>query len=369
MTEINEHTTYNPIKAGHLRKINPLEGIVLFAAQMTPLFVSKLKLKNMKVKDIKIGETYNGVKVLEKFREHRHTKYWCVCPVCGEKFSIKSETVGLARQCKKCNAKSRIIDITGKRFGRLVVIEYVGRKVKNGNRITLWKCKCDCGNEIIVKYQALVTGNTRSCGCLGDEVRKANIQKFREQRIKSACSDFGAVENHPLRMIWKSMITRCYNPNSVSYKHYGERNINVCDRWRGSLGFEHFVNDMGKRPSLEYTIDRIDVNGDYCPENCRWATNTQQANNKTDNVYINVGENKITAKQFCDIFGLTYNTVIHQLKKGLDVNIIAKYKGVDMRVTRFRRKMSYYNHNRVLSEDLFAEANGWKYDATNNLEV
>lgn len=89
----------------------------------------------MKVSEIKIGETYNGVKVLEKFREKGHTKYWCICPVCGKRFSMKAETVGIARQCKECNAKSRIVDISGKRFGRLVALRFVGRV--NGR--TLWR--------------------------------------------------------------------------------------------------------------------------------------------------------------------------------------------------------------------------------------
>lgn len=135
----------------------------------------------MKVSEIKIGETYNGVKVLEKFREKAHTKYWCICPVCGKRFSMKAETVGIARQCKECNAKSRIIDISGQRFGRLVAIEHAGRVVnRSGFRTTLWKCKCDCGKETIVRYPLLVSGNTRSCGCLERE-NKERIMKLAQQ--------------------------------------------------------------------------------------------------------------------------------------------------------------------------------------------
>lgn len=308
----------------------------------------------MKVKDIKIGETYNGVKVLEKFRDKAHTKYWCICPVCGVKFSMKAESVGNACQCKKCNAKSRIIDLVGQRFGRLVAIEYAGRIVnKNGNRTTLWRCKCDCGNETVVRYPLLVAGNTRSCGCLEQENRERIVKIAQVNNRKSASMEFykGDLDKHPLYQTWASMLMRCNNPNVRSYKHYGSRGIKVCDRWSGPLGFENFVNDMGERPNGT-TLDRIDVNGDYCPENCRWATDSEQANNKTDNVYIYVGDRQITAKQLCVTLGLNYWTVIKQIKKGLDVNIIVRFNGVDMRTKGFRRNPTYYNHNRVVSEEV-----------------
>ena len=308
----------------------------------------------MRVKDITIGETYNGVKVLEKFREKDHTKYWCICPICGEKFSMKAETVGKACRCKKCNAKSRIIDLTGKRFGRLVAIEYAGTKRTDTNRWSMWRCKCDCGKETVVRYIHLTTGNTRSCGCLEQENKERIVKVAQATNRKSASLEFyeGNLDKHPLRLLWKSMLTRCNNPNAIAYKHYGARGITVCERWqRENNGFENFVNDMGERPDGT-TLDRIDVNGDYCPENCRWATDVEQANNKTDNVFIIVGDSQITAKQFCITLGLNYWTVIHQIRKGLDVNIIARNKGVDMRTKAFRRNPIYYNHNRVVSEEV-----------------
>lgn len=306
----------------------------------------------MKVSEIKIGETYNGVKVLEKFREKGHTKYWCICPVCGKRFSMKAETVGIAHQSKECNAKSRIVDISGKRFGRLVAIEYAGKITSETSptTISLWKCKCDCGNQITVRYPALISSNTRSCGCLLDESRKINNVNKR----RSVSHDFvfeGNLDNHPLRLIWKSMLMRCNNPNVMSYKHYGGRGIKVCDRWSGELGFENFVNDMGERPDGT-TLDRIDYNGNYEPSNCHWATSDEQANNRTDNIYIIVGGRKITAKQFCKALGLNYWVAIKQIQRGYDINIIAK----DVRFNQgeYRRRHDLINHNRIVSDEVIA---------------
>lgn len=313
----------------------------------------------MKVKDIQIGETYNGVKILEKFHEKGHTKYWCICPICGEKFSMKAETVGNACRCKKCNAKSRIIDLTGQRFGRLVAIEHAGRVVnKSGFRTTLWRCKCDCGKESIVRYPLLVSGNTRSCGCLERENKERMVKLAQRVNRKSVSKDFtGTLENHPLYKTWKSMLMRCHNPNVRGYKHYGGRGIKVCDRWSGDLGFENFINDMGERPTLDHTLDRIDVNGNYEPSNCRWATTEQQMNNRTDNSRILLNGESITCSQLCKRYGFYYTWVAHQLRAGIDINFIIK-KQLRPKGERIghagRRAYSkdYGNHNRVVSDEV-----------------
>lgn len=310
----------------------------------------------MRVKDIKIGETYNGVKVLEKFREKDHTKYWCICPICGEKFSMKAETVGKACRCKKCNAKSRIVDISGKRFGRLVAIEYAGRVVnKSGNRTTLWRCKCDCGNETVVRYPLLISGTTCSCGCKKIESDRLNNIKKRKSVSRGFCFE-GNLDNHPLRLIWKSMLMRCNNPNVKNYNNYGGRGIKVCDRWSGDLGFENFVNDMGDRPDGT-TLDRIDVNGNYEPSNCRWATTEQQMNNRTDNSRITLSGESITCAQLCKKYGFYYTWVAHQLRAGIDINFIIKMqmRPKNEKIGRSGRRAyskDYGNHNRVVSEEV-----------------
>lgn len=307
----------------------------------------------MRVKDIKIGETYNGVKVLEKFREKDHTKYWCICPICGEKFSMKAETVGKACRCKKCNAKSRIVDISGKRFGRLVAIEYAGVIRTETNRWSMWRCKCDCGNETVVRYIHLTTGNTRSCGCLEQENKERMVSIAHANNLKSASVEFGNVESHPLRKIWKSMLMRCNNPNVKNYNNYGGRGVKVCERWSGNLGFENFVNDMGERPDGT-TLDRIDVNGNYEPSNCRWATTEQQMNNRTDNSRITLNGESITCSQLCSKYGFYRTYVTHLIHDGIDVNEVIR-RALRPKGERKGKRgdlSKHRNHNRVVSEEV-----------------
>lgn len=152
-------------------------------------------------------------------------------------------------------------NLLGKVYGRLTVIS----PSDSINNRTYWKCRCVCNKVCNVRADQLKDGTTSSCGCL------------RIERLREKICTHGATGT-PTYDIWEAMGQRCNNQNSAGYAEYGGRGIKICDRWLGAEGFSNFLKDMGERPH-KLSLDRVDVNGDYSPENCRWADNSLQGFN------------------------------------------------------------------------------------------
>jgi len=195
-----------------------------------------------------------------------------------------------------------IKDWSGTRFGRLTALSLVERDVKYRNH--KWLFRCDCGIEKVVPIRLVVTGHAASCGCLASE---ALAERNRTH---------GLTRSNPKEYrSWKDMRGRCNNPNDASYKDYGGRGIRVCREWDD---FSVFLRDMGLRPDGK-TLDRIDVNGDYQRENCRWAGHKEQARNKRNNVNIEIDGVTKTLAEWCVIYKTDSSKVRYRLDHGWSV--------------------------------------------------
>lgn len=290
-----------------------------------------------------IGQTFGYLTVIKEVPAQKspsgqaHRRYLCKCS-CGKETVTTGGHLasGHAKSCGKGHFRD---DLTGQVFNRLTVVRFLGTNKQNQSQ---WLCKCECGNETIVNPTPLKSGHTKSCGCFNKERKIQGIKRWHKKkwtkdeligrrfgkltvhsfshkgrngmrnwiclcdcgntvvrntgrlqdRFDSNCGCEKGLYKHghcvdytttPTYTSWHGMFRRCYNPKARWYYRYGGRGITVCDRWQGEHGFENFLADMGERPEGT-SIDRINNDGNYEPNNCRWATPKEQARNTRRNV-------------------------------------------------------------------------------------
>jgi hypothetical protein len=195
-------------------------------------------------------------------------------------------------------------DLLGRQFGRLRVVR---RNGSSPDKRALWFCVCECGGTTTVTSRSLLCG-TKSCGCLKKEHARVANMSLRNGRSASGLS-----------LIYGGMLSRCYNPHHDAWNNYGGRGIEVAERWLGRGGFASFAADMGKRPSIHHTLDRIDVNGPYAPGNCRWATKREQCRNTRYNRRITYDGVTMNLCEWSEVTGLKRTTISARLSHGWTV--------------------------------------------------
>lgn len=217
---------------------------------------------------------------------------------------------------------SKMIDLTGQKFGRWTVIN---RAANSALGQTRWHCICSCGNKGIVQSTSLKREGGGSCGCRSLEALVARSTKHNHATNGIT----------PTYHSWAGMKARCLNPLHRAYRDYGGRGITVCDRW---LSFDNFLADMGEKPT-GLSIDRIDLNGSYFPGNCRWATTSQQSRNKRNNRIITSEGESRTIAEWSELLSIHPATISDRLQQGRsDAEAISKTKLRSRRLTTGRNR-------------------------------
>lgn len=252
--------------------------------------------------------------------KNKSYRFYCKCD-CGKIIKVKATALkdGIVKSCGCEFGKDRI----GLRFGRLVIEDIVVE-----NKHTYCICKCDCGSYTKKLFSVIKRGDIKSCGCLGKEVY-------------SKGTPIHGLYYTRLYKIYSGMKNRCCCKTDYHYKNYGNRGIEICDEWLGKNGFINFYNwAMANGYKDDLSIDRIDNNGNYCPENCRWATMKEQQNNTRYNHILYYKGEKMTLSQASDKFNLSTSTIWHRVKKYGNNLEIALKNPIRHELSRYKNKKS-----------------------------
>lgn len=269
------------------------------------------------------GQRFGKLKVIERAENHispsgyKYIMWRCQCD-CGNFINVRTTDLknNHTQFCgclhKEMLSKAKLIDLTGQVYERLTVIKRVDDYISpSGSRKVQWLCKCKCGKDVIVTGNNLKNGNSKSCGCYNRELL------FKINSIHNA-------SNTRLYHIWTCMKDRCYNPQNKKYKDYGGRGITVCNEWINDFeSFSNWAYDNGYVENAsrgECTIDRIDVNGDYCKDNCRWVSQKVQTNNKRNNHYITYNGETHTITEWNNILGYKKGVLSRRIFSGWNID-------------------------------------------------
>jgi hypothetical protein len=252
-----------------------------------------------------IGKKINLLTILFIYKKDNIVFCDCICD-CGVTCTKLFKAVRY-NNVKSCGHLSlthpsnvKKMDIVGKRFGRLTVIEEVCPKTTRNSKFV---CLCDCGEKRVCFGFSLKDGTTQSCGCYNrDIVRTHGLTKS---------SEYSA---------YRSMIDRCYNEKNKKYPIYGGRGISVCEEWL--KGFDFFISDMGLKNNSKFSLDRINTNLGYSKENCRWANITTQNRNRRNSIYFQIGEENLHITEWAKRLNVKIDNIYNHLKKGKDFNTI-----------------------------------------------
>ena len=215
---------------------------------------------------------------------------------------------------------------TSQKFGRLTTLHQASGGPNNSQAV--WMCRCDCGGVAAVRAYNLKSEKTKSCGCLQKERTSLRFKSHGMTRQPNG-------RQTPEYKAWTEMKQRCFNPNSQKFSSYGGRGITVDKRW---IEFSNFFADMGFRPSPKHSLDRVNNDGPYSPENCRWATIRQQSRNKRTNYWVMVDGKRQILADVCDAAGLPYPVVRSRLKRGWRLEDALKHAVDPSRKGPFRRR-------------------------------
>lgn len=200
-----------------------------------------------------------------------------------------------------CKTPANFIDLTGKRFHHLEILERDKTGTKN-TRVVMWLCKCDCGKVVSVRSENIRSGHSKSCGCL--KVKRG-----------SETNHIHGMSRTKIHGVWCRIISRCESSTDHAFQHYGGRGIKVCDSWHD---FRNFLNDMGHPPTPRHSIDRIDVNGNYEPQNCRWSTAKEQARNRRNNHLVTIGTKTMSVAEWAETNEMSGTALRSRIARGWD---------------------------------------------------